>query len=361
MQTKKEHPILILGEQYQGTLHSVTLELLHAGRRLTGQMNGTLCLLLCGTKQELSQIEKSSLPYPPDTIFCLSPSTEERPFEWEAKAVCSVTQEICPALILCGATSYGRKMSALLSASLETEMLTDIAAIRHNKKEDRLVITKTSVDGKFLSDYTTQLPLAQSQRDCHPVMVSVRPGILGHEDRVPKDSAADSLCSFGQKQNDFAHIKNPVIQEIIVDTSHTDYGDTSFRVTDRRELLSSSDDLTEAKIILSQGRGLPGEEGAALIQDLCTKLHASCGCSRPCADAGWQERSHQIGQSGISVHPTLYLAFGISGAVQHMTGIRADCLIAVNNRQDAPVFKYCDYGIVGDAEAIARRLAELLA
>ena len=229
MQTKKEHPILILGEQYQGTLHSVTLELLHAGRRLTGQMNGTLCLLLCGTKQELSQIEKSSLPYPPDTIFCLSPSTEERPFEWEAKAVCSVTQEICPALILCGATSYGRKMSALLSASLETEMLTDIAAIRHNKKEDRLVITKTSVDGKFLSDYTTQLPLAQSQRDCHPVMVSVRPGILGHEDRVPKDSAADSLCSFGQKQNDFAHIKNPVIQEIIVDTSHTDYGDTFCR------------------------------------------------------------------------------------------------------------------------------------
>lgn len=358
IQAQKDHHILLLGEQYQGTLHPVTLELLHAGRTLARQMNGTLYLLLCGTQQELSRTEAASLPCPPDVILRLFPSSEEVPFLWEAEAVLSAAQEIQPALFLFGATSYGRKMSALLSASMETEMLTDIAAIHYEEAEDRLTVTKTSVDGKYLSDYTSQLTLTQSRQDHRPVMVSVRPGILGHDDPIAGDTAEDSLRSSGQPKISSPHIPNPTIREIAVDTSHAD---CRLCVTERQGISSSSDNLTEADRILSQGRGLPGKEGAALLQDLCTKLHASSGCSRPCADAGWQGKSHQIGQSGISVHPSLYIAFGISGAVQHMTGVRADCLIAVNRREDAPVFKYCDYGIVGDAETIARRLAELLA
>ena len=110
--------------------------------------------------------------------------------------------------------------------------------------------------------------------------------------------------------------------------------------------------LDTARIIVSGGRGMKGEEGFALLERLAEKIGGEVACTRPCVDAGWMLPTQQVGQSGISVKPKLYLAFGIAGAIQHMTGIDADCIISVNNNPRAAIFAYSDYGVVSDAKKL---------
>ena len=110
--------------------------------------------------------------------------------------------------------------------------------------------------------------------------------------------------------------------------------------------------LDTARIIVSGGRGMKGEEGFALLERLAEKIGGEVACTRPCVDAGWMLPTQQVGQSGISVKPKLYLAFGIAGAIQHMTGIDADCIISVNNNPRAAIFAYSDYGVVSDARKL---------
>lgn len=134
-------------------------------------------------------------------------------------------------------------------------------------------------------------------------------------------------------------------------------------IKDRKKILdlfSEGDkklSLQDAKIIAAGGRGLKGREGFELLNRFAKDIGAQMGSTRPCVDAGWTLPEQQIGQTGCITKPDLYLAFGISGAIQHMTGVRAKTVIAVNNNPNAAIFNYCDYGIVGDAQKI---LSELL-
>lgn len=113
-------------------------------------------------------------------------------------------------------------------------------------------------------------------------------------------------------------------------------------------------------MIVCGGRGMKGEEGFLLFDKFADKISAQVGCTRPCVDAGWAVYKQQIGQSGISVRPKMYIAFGVAGVLQHVTGIDADCMIAINNNKRAAIFQYCDYGVVADAQKILKELLQRL-
>ena len=118
--------------------------------------------------------------------------------------------------------------------------------------------------------------------------------------------------------------------------------------------------LGSAEIIVSGGRGLKTKENFEMLYDLAKRLNGQVGATRPCIDAGWAPYERQVGQSGTAVKPKLYIAFGISGAIQHMTAIGAKYMIAVNQDPEAAIFKYCDYGIIGDAAKVLRAMIDQL-
>ena len=356
--------IVIIGEKQSEQLHPVTKELIKAGQILAARSGQSVSVLIC---------------------------SDAAPFS-AAKILLPILKEEQPPLILLGSTTFGRILGSSLSASLDAEIIMDASALRYDSDTDRFLITKSSPDGRHLADYTSAS--IKNREKPRPILVSVRQGVLSvhsspdtclagssSPDTCLTDSFSPNACLAGTDSfspnaclagtDSFSpsaisgpfSLPEPLFRELSVPMEPLCGNDSSGRdsvTLVHRHKRSFSVPISEAKIILAQGRGLPGKEGAALLQKLCEKLHGVSGCSRPCADAGWQEKSHQIGQSGITVHPKFYLAFGISGAVQHMTGVKADRLIAVNNRANAPVFQYSDYGIVGDAENIIRCLLEKL-
>ena len=344
--------IVIIGEKQSEQLHPVTKELIKAGQILAARSGQSVSVLICSDAATF----------------------------YAAKILLHILKEEQPSLILLGSTTFGRILGSSLSASLNAEIIMDASALRYDSDTDRFLITKSSPDGRHLADYTSAS--SKNGEKPQPILVSVRQGVLsGHSspDTCLAGSSSPDTCLAGSFSPNTCltgtdnvsppeisrpfSLPEPLFRELSVPMEPRCGNDSSGRdsvTLVHRHKRSFSVPISEAKIILAQGRGLPGKEGAALLQKLCEKLHGVSGCSRPCADAGWQEKSHQIGQSGITVHPKLYLAFGISGAVQHMTGVKADRLIAVNNRADAPVFQYSDYGIVGDAENIIRCLLEKL-
>lgn len=306
--------ILIIGEKQQKQLHPVTQELMNAGQILSAQSGHSLSVL----------VYNDTNPFP------------------AKEALVPILRKEKPSLVLLGSTTFGRILGSSLSFSLNAEIIMDASALCYDPDTNRFIITKASPDGRSLANYTSASN--KEEKDWHPILVAIRQGVLtGNSlaNSVPPSEISEFL---------------PMREFFSGNDSYDRYPITILH----REKRSFSVPITKAKIILAQGRGLPGKEGTALIQKLCEKLHGVPGCSRPCVDAGWQDKSHQIGQSGIFVHPKLYLAFGISGAVQHMAGVKADCLIAVNTHADAPIFQYCDYGVVGDAETIIRSIIEKL-
>ena len=119
--------------------------------------------------------------------------------------------------------------------------------------------------------------------------------------------------------------------------------------------------LTEAEIVVSGGRGLKGPENWKIIEDLAHTLHAATACSRPVADAGWRPHHEHVGQTGIQIAPNLYIAIGISGAIQHLAGVnRSKKIVVINKDPEAPFFKAADYGIVGDAFEVVPKLTEAI-
>lgn len=158
--------------------------------------------------------------------------------------------------------------------------------------------------------------------------------------------------------NSFAlesHPENPGIEEFSPNLSNTDFG------TMVREIIRNTDkiSLPDAERVVSAGRGLKGPENWKMIEDLAEVLGAATACSKPVSDAGWRPHSEHVGQTGISVSPNLYIAIGISGAIQHLAGVSSSKVIVVINKDpEAPFFKVADYGIVGDAFEVVPRLIE---
>ena len=220
-------------------------------------------------------------------------------------AVIEVLKEKDPKVILIGGTASGRVLAGKTAYAFDTELVCDASKLTYDEKQEQLIITRPAFDGKNMADFLIDPSLTS--------VITIRTGVMGKaeykEDKQGEMLYVHPECLKEEQQNLIYHgAAGKSGKEVHLDT---------------------------ARIIVSGGRGMKGEEGFALLERLAEKIGGEVACTRPCVDAGWMLPTQQVGQSGISVKPKLYLAFGIAGAIQHMTGIDADCIISVNNNPRA--------------------------
>ncbi len=247
--------------------------------------------------------------------------------------------------MLFGASSIGRDVAPRLASRVKTGLVADCTGLRMAKTEEEiakeesmgctdgtraLLMTRPAFGGNLMA--TLMCPRTK------PQMATVRPGVMK---RIAKDESR----------------KGEIIK---LDVAFTE-ADMNVEIMEVVKAEKKSIDLTEAKLIVSGGRGIGGPEGFDLVRDVADALGAEVGSSRACVDAGWIEKDRQVGQTGKTVRPDLYLACGISGAIQHVAGMEgSELVISINKNDTAAIFDVSDLGIVGDVKVILPKLAEAI-
>ena len=257
-----------------------------------------------------------------DTVYaCEHPELRYYSNDRYVPLLCELATEIGAKAIIGSASALGKELCASAAARIHAELAQDAISVRW---DGTLRAEKPIFAGKVISDVVfTSLP----------GVVTLRPNV-GVIER-----AGDALPQVAKRDVPPASVR-AVIEEVV-------------------ENVSGTVELTEAKIVVTGGRGIGGPENWPVLQDLCDALGAALGASRAAVDAGWIEASHQVGQTGKVVCPDLYIACGVSGAIQHLAGMRTSkIVVAINNDPEAPIFKLCDYGIVGDLLEVVPMFAE---
>lgn len=315
--------ISVFVEVRQGKVRTVGLEALTAGRKMKNS-DGQLAAVLVGEglNNTISQLEGFGL----DRLFIadypqLGTYTPDGYLAALLKA-----QEIFPCdLILMGASSLGRDLAPTLSARLSAPLLPDCVDVK--VETDQVVVKRPVYGGRLF------ITLSTAHR---PVVISLRPKAY-----LP--------------EKDNGKLPEPERLELNLE------GVVKSQCVEFREEAGGKLDVTEADVVVSGGRGLKGPENFSIVEELAAVLGGAVGASRAVVDAGWRPHSEQVGQTGKVVSPTLYIAVGISGAVQHLAGMRSSkVIVAINRDPDAPIFKVADYGIVGDALEIVPALTQAL-
>ncbi len=245
-----------------------------------------------------------------------------------------------PDYIFLPSTPYFREFAAKITVKASAAMLTD--CISFNVKEESLEAIRPSLDGNTLSHYTFS-------KDAVAVIVVKDTGNTEN----PLDFIEDRIitCPFVADSTPSSVLEDEISREKLAGEVIPVKKITHPQVRK---------DIKEATLIFAGGRGLMNEESFKELRELAALFHASVGASRPVVDCGWADPSEQVGQTGSFVHPKIYIAFGISGAIQHLAGMKdSDCIIAVNSNPRSPVFQYCDYGIYADANSIIRNMLQI--
>ncbi|HFD39705.1 MAG TPA: electron transfer flavoprotein subunit alpha/FixB family protein [Anaerolineae bacterium] len=304
--------VLVIAEQRDGVLKKVAFEMLGVGAELAAALGGQVEAALLGSgldglPDQLAQYGAKKVYVADDESLAAYSS------EGYTNTLAAFLGKIEPAVVLIGATAMGRDLAPRLAARLGVGLASDCTAFEI--ADGRLLVTRPIYAGKAL---------AQVRLKGDPQMATVRPNVLPAPE--PDESAA------------------AVIEPVAAAA-----GDVRARVVDIVGAGEGELDVAEANIIVSGGRGVGGPEGFAPIRSLAKTLGAAVGASRAAVDAGWIDHSHQVGQTGKTVTPNLYIACGISGAIQHLAGMKTSkVIVAVNKDPEAPIFKVANYGIVGD-------------
>lgn len=308
--------VWVFAEQKDGRLKSVSFELLAKGRELAEALQTELCAVCLG--HNIDKIEQL-VAYGADKVYLVdSPELATNAEDLLSQQLIDLIKQYRPEVVLAGATALGRSFIPRAAAVLETGLTADCTGLEIDIEKRLLRQTRPTFGGNIMATI-----LCPNKR---PQMATVRP-------RTFKKSAPGS------------NRKGQIIK--------LDFKKES--ITSRTRLINFVDDISEkikleeADIVVSGGRGLEKPENFKLIEELAQCLGAAVGSSRPPVDEGWISYSHQVGQTGKTVCPKLYIACGISGSVQHMAGMQtADTIVAINSDPNAPIFEIATYGIVGD-------------
>lgn len=315
--------VWIFAEQRGGKVASVAFELLGAGRRLADERRSELsAILLGGSEAEAREL----IMWGADRVYLsLDPIYEHFNDEPYAEMLSLLIKEHRPEIVLAGATAIGRSFFPRVAAKLWTGLTADCTSLEIDKETGNLLQVRPAFGGNIMATI-----LCPHNR---PQMATVRP-------RVMKRGRYDE-----GKKGDVIHIDAQGLSSCT-------------RVLQTvKEVSEIAVNLQEADIIVSGGRGLGDAKGFKLLEELAEVLGGAVGASRAAVDEGWVPYSHQVGQTGKTVCPKIYIACGISGAVQHMVGMQSsDIIIAINKNPDAPIFKVATYGIVSDVYEIVPML-----
>ena len=302
--------ILVFIEQRNGNLRKASLEVLSEAKRLASGANLPVNAVLVGHGIGTRAAELGK--YGAAKVFV---ADEERLARYSAEgyaaAVRAAVERCEPGAVFMAATALGRDLSGRLAARLGWGCLADV--VRLSMEGGAVVATRPVYSGKAL---------ATADGAGKPVVVTLRPNVFPAE-------AGD-----GKAEPEALPQVSGALRAVV------------------KEILAKEDgelDVAEAEVIVSGGRGIKGPENFALIRDLAKLLGAAVGASRAVVDAGWIDHAHQVGQTGKVVSPSLYIACGVSGAIQHLAGMSSTkVIVAINKDPEAPIFKVADYGIVGD-------------
>lgn len=312
--------ILVVTEVREGKLKQVNREIFTAALQLGNKKNLSVAALILGN--EINGLIDEPGKYGVQQVLSVSdPKLAKYSPDCFTAAIVEVAKQKNPEMILMGATNMGKDLLARVAQALDTALAQDVTDI--DVEADEIIFTRPMYAGKIMAEVTISST---------PQMATIRPkSYKALENPTPVTV---------EKMN--IHLPKPlvVVDEVIKSTG-------------------GKMDVTEADIIISGGRGMKGPENWHLIENLAEVTGAATGCSRPVSDEGWRDHGEHIGQTGKTVSPSLYIACGISGAIQHIAGISSSkCIVAINKDPEAPIFKAADYGIVGDVFEVLPALTE---
>ena len=313
-------------EHKDGAATPMSYELLGAGKTLADALGSKVCAFVIGENTE--EIAKNAGHYGASTVYAVEGASFKtfRPAAF-AKAAASLVSKFKPDILLCRSTTQGQDLSAALAAQLEVGLGSDALNLEIDAGSKAMKLTRAAFGGNFLATYMN----TRSK----PQMATVRPKVFPMPQLDTAKNAEVIKESFSIAEDD---IRTKVLQ----------FAQSEVAVN-----------LVEADIIVSGGRGTGGPEGFTVIKALADALGGAMGASRAAVDSGWVPYEHQVGQTGKTVKPKIYIACGISGAIQHLAGMRtSDCIVAINKDAEAPIFKVASYGVVGDYKQVVPKLIE---
>jgi electron transfer flavoprotein alpha subunit len=327
--------VWVIAEHRDGKLADVTLELLGAARPMAEKLGHKVTAVVLG--HQVTSLGQQLLAAGADDVLLAQHPVLKTPLARPSTDVINKLIEARkPNIVLIGATHTGRDISSRVAATLDAGMTADCTELDVDAVNGELLARRPAFGGKML---------ATIRCDRHrPQMATARPGIF-------KPLEADASRKGKVESFDVSFLDSRTYQAQVIDY-----------------VVETGRNITKEQILVAGGLGVGGPEGFDKLRELAEALGGEVACSRPVADKGWLERSRQVGQTGVSVRPKLYIAVGISGAIQHVEGMKeSGTIIAINSDPNAAIFHYSDIGLVGDwkshvdaliAEAKARKLAK---
>lgn len=326
---EKYKGVWVFSEQKRGKVEPVAFELLGKGKELAQKLDCDLTAVLLGSNVE-PETEKLIWKGADRVILVDQPQLANYLPEPYSKVLAEMAEEYKPEVILAGSTIIGRSLFGRLAVKLQTGLTADCTGLDIDSEDNKLIQTRPAFGGNIMATIITPGNRPQMATVRHKVMKEIEEDKSRKGEIIRKSFPDDILIS----RSSFIKFVEDLSQQV---------------------------KLTEADIIVSGGRGLETPENFKLIQELADTLQGAVGASRPVVDEGWIPYSHQVGQTGKTVAPKLYIAVGISGSIQHLAGMQSsETIVAVNKDPEAPIFSICDYGIVGDLFDVLPKLTSKL-
>ena len=321
--------VWVFAEQRDGVIMPVVIELLGEGKKLANEVGCNLCAVLCG--HHVEGLADQLFEYGADKVY-VADHEELATYRTDAytKVINDAIEEYKPEIVLLGATHIGRDLGPCLAVKANTGLTADCTKLEIDPEDKKIKQTRPAFGGNLMA--TIVCP------NHRPQMSTVRPGVM--EKAAFEEGRKGELIKL-----------NVEFKE----------GDIRTKVLEIVKTMKDTVSLTDAEIIVSGGMGLGKPEGFELLKQLADKLGGIVAASRAAVDAGWIDHAYQVGQTGTTVKPKIYIACGISGAIQHVAGMQnSEQIIAINTNENAPIFEIADYGIVGDQYKVIPAIMESL-
>ena len=355
--------VWVFCEQRQGKMMPTTFELISEGRKLADELGVDLCGILLG--DNVDGIAKELGGYGADKVYVYnSPLLKDYTTDAYTKVITDAVEEIKPEILLFGASNIGRDLAPRCAARLHTGLCADCTHLDIDMPIYKNFLREASTLPEERIEKLGTVKINGQDHDVSRDIKMTRPAFGGHlmaSIFCPRFRPAMATVRPGvMKKREFcADCAEKV--EILHPAFELSASDIKTEVVETVKAAKKLVDLIGADFIVSVGRGISKdvEGGIKLAEELAEVLGGVVGSSRACVDAGWITADHQVGQTGKTVHPKVYVALGISGAIQHKAGMQdSECIIAVNKNENAPIFEVADYGIVGDLFKVVPELIE---
>jgi electron transfer flavoprotein alpha subunit/NAD-dependent dihydropyrimidine dehydrogenase PreA subunit len=320
--------VCVFVETNEGDILDVGLELLTKARGLASTLDTKLSAIIVGSG--LRQKADILAEYGADVAYVVDHAVFSHCLDdIYAKIIVQIINKIKPEIFLAGGTSFGRTLMPKVAAILKTGLTADCTELHISEDDRALLQTRPTFGGNILATIVTQ--------NAMPQMATVRPHVFKKQ-KVEKANEAFKIEEIHIKEQNFKSV---------------------FDVMEKEKDTDEKINLSDYNVIVSGGRGIGDPKNFNMLKELASLLNGALGASRAAVDSGWISYPHQVGQTGRTVNPKLYIACGISGAIQHMAGMQtSDIIIAINKDPEAPIFKIANYGIVGDVLEVVPKLID---